>query len=272
VDGLFCANFSSSRECWNACRSVWCGRCYTPAPEDRFHVHKPANRSGFQWGPKVNENRLLNARNGDHLMTSFQCDLCVFRNLTGRNPIEHSPRDRLLQCCIRRCNLDALWGRERATVDANRRGVHKLLELWKKVGIIPNLPRLGPYPVEDKLGYSVAIAMLLKSLEEGKYASYQQFEVIRSLRSSFSNLYLASMEGAYCQRLVGRDTTKLFLTESPTQSIFFERFATGCKRRMGQEVRQDLAISLEVMHALMQELEKDCGLGRRRKRESWWPC
>mmetsp|Transcript_9798 Transcript_9798/g.14169 ORF Transcript_9798/g.14169 Transcript_9798/m.14169 type:complete len:206 (-) Transcript_9798:1096-1713(-) len=205
-------------------------------------------------------------------MTSFQCDLCVFRNLTGRNPIEHSPRDRLLQCCIRRCNLDALWGRERATVDANRRGVHKLLELWKKVGIIPNLPRLGPYPVEDKLGYSVAIAMLLKSLEEGKYASYQQFEVIRSLRSSFSNLYLASMEGAYCQRLVGRDTTKLFLTESPTQSIFFERFATGCKRRMGQEVRQDLAISLEVMHALMQELEKDCGLGRRRKRESWWPC
>ena len=266
MDGLFCANFASSRGCWSACLSVYCGKCYKPKADDRFHVHKPTDRSGFQWGPKVNEDRFMHARNGDHLMTTFQCDLCVFRNLTGRNPIRHSLKDQLLQVCIRRCNLDALWGRERATVDANRRSLAKTILLWDKVGIIPPLPALGPFPLEDKLGYSVAIAMLLKSLEEGKYANYQQFETIRSLRSAFSNLYLASVDGAYCQRSVGRETSKLFFTESPTQSLFFERFATGCKRRMGQEVRQDLAMSLDVMHALMEELEKDWQAANARER------
>jgi hypothetical protein len=42
---------------------------------------------------------------------------------------------------------------------------------------------------------------------------------------------------------------------SPTQSLWFERFAQGCVRRMGQEVRQDWAIPLAAMHGLMQILE-----------------
>jgi len=40
-----------------------------------------------------------------------------------------------------------------------------------------------------------------------------------------------------------------------TQSLWFERFAKGCLSRMGQVVKQDRAISLEVMHQLMENLE-----------------
>jgi hypothetical protein len=40
-----------------------------------------------------------------------------------------------------------------------------------------------------------------------------------------------------------------------TQSLWFERFAKGCLSQMGQVVKQDRAISLEVMHQLMENLE-----------------
>jgi hypothetical protein len=49
------------------------------------------------------------------------------------------------------------------------------------------------------LGLGVAVAMLLKSLEPGRYNSkYQQFETVRKLRAGFSNLYMVSSEGASC--------------------------------------------------------------------------
>jgi hypothetical protein len=64
----------------------------------------------------------LQARNGDHLLTLFQCDLCTFQNLTLHNPIMNSPKDDLLLYCLRRVNLDATWGREPATVAATLHG------------------------------------------------------------------------------------------------------------------------------------------------------
>jgi hypothetical protein len=54
-----------------------------------------------------------------HLVTPFQCDLCVSRNLQGRNPGAH---DELLMECIRQANLDALWGREASTVNSTLGG------------------------------------------------------------------------------------------------------------------------------------------------------
>jgi len=39
----------------------------------------------------------------------------------------------------------------------------------------------------------VAIAMLLKSLEPGRYnLQYQQFETVRKLRAAYANTYMAS--------------------------------------------------------------------------------
>jgi hypothetical protein len=42
-----------------------------------------------------------------------------------------------------------------------------------------------------------------------------------------------------------------------TQSLWFERFSKGCLSRMGQVVKQDRAISLEVMHQLMENLDAE---------------
>jgi hypothetical protein len=78
----------------------------------------------------------------------------------------------------------------------------------------------------------VAIAMVLKSLDPGRYDSHQQFEMIRKLRAGFSNLYMSSLAGSYSLRTVGGDHAKHTLTDSPTQSLWFDRFSQGCLSRM----------------------------------------
>lgn len=258
MNGVYCANFATPRSHWKPCGSVWHGPCYTPHPLDRFYYHVETDEDGFDWRPSSDLSRYRVARAGDHLVTPFQCDLCWFRNLQGRDPTPTLERDALLLCCIRRANLDAVWGREPQTVSATLRAAKNMIRQWEKVGLTPQFPALGPFPVRDSLGFSVAVAMLLKSQEPGKYNSnYQQFETVRKLRAGYSNMYMASCEGVSSLRTVGGDRIKHHLTQSPTQSLWFERFSQGCVRRMGQDVRQDWAIPLAAMHGLMNLLEEE---------------
>ena len=99
--------------------------------------------------------------------------------------------------------------------------------------------------------------MLLKSLDPGRYAIYTQYETIRKFRSSFSNVYMASVTSCLNSSTFGRSTVKSFLTQCPTQSIWFERFATGCLKRMGQIIKRDLAILIEVLHHLLKQIKID---------------
>lgn len=171
-------------------------------------------------------------------------------------------------CVLRRCNLDAFWGREESTVLANKRNVDQLLRLWQEqVGLTPSLPNLGPFPTTDVFGVNVAVGMLLKSLEPGKYSAHTQFETMRKLRSAYSNLFHASAEGSATMMTLGRDMTKTFLSACPTNSLWFERFAKGCLRRMGQEVRQDLALSSRVILSLTEVLEEEWKLADKIRQE-----
>jgi len=177
--------------------------------------------------------------------------------LTGRVP-SASRHDDHLMCILRRANLDSLWGRETTTVAANRRNLNQLIRLWSdQIGVEPLLPPLGPFPDQDVFGVTAAVAMLAKSVEPGRYRNYTQFETLRKLRSAYSNLFHASALGSGSMSTLGRDTAKTFLSACPSHSLWFERFSKGCLRRMGQEVRQDLAISVKVMLALLDILENE---------------
>ena len=231
-----------------------------------FHF-SPTDESGFEWKRPVDEKRHMCARAGDHLACPFQCDVCVARNLLGRNPME---QDWELMACIRQVNLDALWGREVGTVDSTRRSVEATVKLLKEVGLEPPYPALGPHPVADTWGYAVAIAMLRKSRKAGRNApNYQQFDTIRKLRAGFYNVYMITPEGGASLRSMGGSMTKFYLGDCPTHSLFFERFTTGCLSRMGQITRQDLAISLDVMHALMNLLEDEWEKAEGPKARHW---
>jgi hypothetical protein len=125
------------------------------------------------------------ARNGDHLITPFQCHYCLFWMLTGWIPDPSNFLDSQLICCLIRANLDAFWGQEPNTVSANCRNLELLIETWCKVGIgLTALPALGPYPREEIFGVSIAVGMLLKSLQPG-HLTYTHFETIASYGPPF---------------------------------------------------------------------------------------
>ena len=52
----------------------------------------------------------------DHLMVPFQCELCHFRNVYGREPQEQNFKDKEFFMFARRANLDAFWSQESLTV------------------------------------------------------------------------------------------------------------------------------------------------------------
>jgi hypothetical protein len=125
--------------CWTPCRGVWCGTCYAQHPLDRFYRFTPSGEDGFDWRPAEEQSRYTHGRNGDHLLTPFQCDLCVFHNLKCRNPLSEDSTDQLLLCCIRWANLDAVWGGEPHTVQATFRAVSQITSQPRHVGLEPGL-------------------------------------------------------------------------------------------------------------------------------------
>jgi hypothetical protein len=212
---------------FEVCYRVWCGDCYVPHPLDRFHVNAPSNEAGYEWLVKESDaSRFKVARNGDHLITPFQCDWCLFCLLTGRIPSDLLRHDSQLLCLLRRANLDLLWGRETTTVAANGRNLSQLTCLWlDHIGVDPQLPTLGPFPSQAVFGVT---AMLAKSLEPGRYKNYRHFETMRKLRSAFSNLFHTSAAGSVSMLTLGRGSAKTFLSLCPSHSLWFERFAKGC--------------------------------------------
>ena len=60
--------------------------------------------------------RFLEARNGDHLMVPFQCELYHFRNVYGREPEPNNFKDKEFFMFARTANLDAFWSWEPPTV------------------------------------------------------------------------------------------------------------------------------------------------------------
>lgn len=198
----------------------------------------------------------LSARPGDTLMTPFQCDLCHFRNVKGRNPFLDNDRDKLALTMIRRANLDAFWARTAATVQSNlsdfRQQVKHSLKLW---GGTPNLPPRGPFPLEDNFGVATACVTLSRSLDPGKNARHIQFNTARRIRSSFSNYWNASIK-TLSTGVMQDGQAKLMMTDCPVYHFWYTRMMCGMHERMGDLVIQDQAVSRELQEALMEEIEE----------------
>ena len=100
--------------------------------------------------------------------------------------------DEELLIYIRTVNLDILWGTSKGTVSTNKGNIKKGLTMCKELGVKPTYPVLGPFPLSDEVGFTVALQMLKASRLPGKYSeTHQQFDSIRSLRSAYSNLFEA---------------------------------------------------------------------------------
>ena len=128
----------------------------------------------------MDKGRHLWARNGDHLMILFQCDLCHFRNLKGSNPRANEVEFLLLRT-IRSASIHAFWSREPSAVESNRREDMKIEKVSKEFGLTSILPIMGPFPVQDSQGMGIAVYTLKRSLGKGRYQSTLQYESVRKM-------------------------------------------------------------------------------------------
>ena len=126
---------------------MWCGSCYTSESSLKFHVADEQNLYGEEededrleegWKPKPSDHRKYSeARDGDDLMISFECDFCVFGKLTRRVPDLGRSSDVELMGCIRRVILDAFWSRARYTVRNNVAKFREMISLSLALGFEP---------------------------------------------------------------------------------------------------------------------------------------
>lgn len=205
---------------------------------------------------KESGDRYVTARDGDHLMLAFQCSVCHFQNLQGRNPRPDSPKDDLLLSHIDRCSMDGFWSREASTVRDHRRQAARVERTADKLGLGSMTPPMGPFPLEDSVGMRAALAVLDRSQDtSGKYGKYVQPNTYRKAQTVITNVTRAGVTGLG-ETVAAHDAAKVYISEVGTHTLWFQRFMEGLKRRTGEVVRQDKAITIEVLQAVMENLEK----------------
>jgi len=131
--------------------------------------------------------------------------------------------------------------------------------MCQDLGVNPTYPALDPYPVEDNVGFTVALQMLKASTLSGKYSDdHQQFDTIRSIRTAFYNVYEASwMNNINLHTMKGEKGAILRSTTCPTQSLFFQKFVKGLLGRMGKDIRSNAGLSHEVLILMLDKAEED---------------
>jgi hypothetical protein len=211
----------------------------------------------LELGDKDEDNAFKAARLGDNFMCPFQCDICHFRNMKGVDPSGHSSRDKSLLIAIRRANIDAFWGRASSTVAGNFRDLKKFKSIGlEQLGLVDILPNMGPFPLKDIWGMSIAVVTLHRSLDPGRNGEHVQFSTARRLRSVYSNLWGSSIH-SMTKGVMAKDTSKTYVTKCPTYCLWFERFVKGMHSRMGDDSRPDAAISVELMISIMNRVNVD---------------
>ena len=200
----------------------------------------------------------MEAREGDALMTPFECDICVFRRLRKQDPNFKRQQDVFLLKLIRRANLDAFWSRARSTVRQNLAKVKLLLEFSKNVEVDGLFTSRQPFPMRDHCGYELAVATLQYSRRPGKHSeSHTQFDTIRKLRSAYGNWVRASPHTNQRHPVLNDDGGKVVrLIDDLSSSLWFQRFNAGMKYRMGVIWRPNKALSTELILKIIKRSEE----------------
>eukprot|EP00980_Cylindrotheca_fusiformis_P024834 scaffold12553_cov76-Cylindrotheca_fusiformis.AAC.5 len=221
---------------------------------DLWVEHNPASNL---WGPKAPDVMQFNeARDGDHLLSPFVCHVCIYRILKGSDPDPGKRAEAFLIKVIKRATLDVLWSRTRSTVRTNRSIVVRTLRELDTLGLDGPYYDPGPTPFSDFCGFETAIAVLMDSLREGKYhSSHKQWDSIRKVKSFIASFEKLSSNNPLSQ-LTLLESEKGYVRRfhfGRSASLWYQRFAAGCKARMGQDIRPNQALRTELWVQVLEE-------------------
>ena len=194
--------------------------------------------------------RFLIARDGDHLLVPFECDLCHFRNCCHRDPIFDSERDVNTLRAIRRANLDAFWARETSTVRSNLSRMRRdHMETVTTTSIESLLPEMGNPFLADRVGMKMAIATLVASLREGRNTANVQWDTVRKTATWLRHLHESGRQYR-SDAVMGGANKKGLISNCPTVGDWYGSFAKGCRARMGMTRVQNEPLTSAIFNAL----------------------
>ena len=244
----------SKRGDFPPCNSCWCAECFVEIGKTHFPVKKTLDDDGEELYTDEGNTRFKQGRDGDHLTSPFQCELCHFRNIKKRNPEPALIKDNTLLEYLRRANLDILWSRETNTIRANVGSAKRIGKSEDKFGIDDIPPPMGPHPLEDTFGMKCAVAVLDRSLDPGKYDVYVQWATFRRTRSTITNISQAGASGL-TDTVGAYEKNRMWISSVPTHSFPFSRFMEGAHRRVGEIVKRDEPVTIQVMVAIQDIIE-----------------
>jgi hypothetical protein len=165
----------------------------------------------------------------------FECNLCSFQNVVGKDPDNTDARDKFTLTAIRRVLLDVMWAREPDTVASNWSRLKRDFDM--AVGNLSLnyrtiLPVLGNPRVEDRVGLGVALMTVLALLRPGKNTANVQFDTIQKTQTWYANAYNAG-ENFSCETVIGLDQKKQCFSTGQTFGKWFAPFMLGARLRMG---------------------------------------
>ena len=151
--------------------------------------------------------------------------------------------------------LDAFWARDAGTIPKTVSEIKRMERSAVEFDLGDLSPVMGPFPTRDVQGMRYAVAMLDRSNDKGTYESRVQPETYRKQQAALTNIYQASVEGIG-DTLGVKGEQKMWVSNSPHHSLWYGSFMKGLKFRTGAVVKQDKAITIEVLKAALEILEE----------------
>jgi hypothetical protein len=141
-------------------------------------------------------------------------------------------------------------------VSANLSESLETIRLGEELGIVMLEPP-GPWPLTVDHGMRAAIAFLENNLKPGVHEAQVKFATARKTRAVFSKNWMRSPFGVAGASYWRSDAKRFVSANLSTDSEWYSRFIKGAKSRMGEHLKQDLAISIGVMLELQRLFEED---------------
>ncbi len=194
----------------------------------------------------------------------FECDLCSFRNVVGRDPVEGNEWDEFTLTAIRWVLLDVMWAHEPGTVTSNwsqSKRDYDMVVSNLSLDYRTILPVLGNPTVADRVGLGVALTTVLVLLQPGKHSISVQFDTIQKTQTWYANAYDAGGNFS-CETVVGLDQKKQYVSTGHTFGKWFLRFMRGARLCMGMVRQQNKALTSKLVLGICAKAERIWGQAR----------
>ena len=153
---------------------------------------------------------------------------------------------------IRKASLESFWSIEPGRVRGNLKMWRKMVTMDREELVLEYwFPPLVPYPLKDEVGMGVACVILRVSHRKGIYAGHLQWDSIRKVTIERDNIHGSGV--LVMGNTIYFRSKKTFMEAAClTMGTLLGKFMRGSKLHIGEIKKQDLGVTRERIHVLLE--------------------